>query len=280
MKLLRIGAPGAERPAMLDDTGAIRDLSGISSDFAGTGVALEALDRLRALNPAALPEIAPGGRIGPALAWVADFHAIGLNYARHAAESGMEAPKEPILFTKASSSLAGPNDPFPLPPGSEKGDWEVELGVVIGKPCWQVSEKKALGHVAGYCTVNDISERAWQMDRGGQWVKGKSGPGFGPVGPWIVTADEVADPQALSLTMSLNGETKQNSSTSDMIFGVAEIIAYLSRFVELRPGDLIATGTPEGVGMGLKPQRFLRVGDVMELEVEGLGRQRQEVVAG
>ena len=201
-----------------------------------------------------------------------------MNYAQHAAEAGMEPPKEPILFNKSASCLAGPNDALTLPKGSEKSDWEVELGVVIGKRAQNVSVEEALSYVAGYCVINDVSERAYQIERGGQWTKGKSAPGFGPVGPYLVTADEVPDPQALGLRLSLNGEMVQDNFTSDMIFSVAEIIAHMSEFMALVPGDVIATGTPEGVGMGMKPQRFLRVGDVMELEIDGLGRQRTEVI--
>ena len=279
MKLMRVGPKGQERPTLVDAEGTIRDLSGVVPDFAGEGVSLEALDRIRALDPVTLPALPEGARIGACLASVPTFHCIGLNYAKHAAETGGKPPREPILFTKASSSLSGPNDAVILPPGSEKSDWEVELGVVIGKPCWQVSEADALSHVAGYCVVNDLSEREWQMERGGQWVKGKSAPGYGPCGPWLVTADEVPDPQALRLSLDLNGETVQDSDTSDMIFSVAEIISYMSRFMLLVPGDLIATGTPSGVGLGMEPKRFLRPGDRLALRVEGLGEQRQEIVA-
>ena len=279
MKLMRVGPKGQERPTLVDAEGTIRDLSGVVPDFAGEGVSLEALDRIRALDPVTLPALPEGARIGACLASVPTFHCIGLNYAKHAAETGGKPPRAPILFTKASSSLSGPNDAVILPPGSEKSDWEVELGVVIGKPCWQVSEADALSHVAGYCVVNDLSEREWQMERGGQWVKGKSAPGYGPCGPWLVTADEVPDPQALRLSLDLNGETVQDSDTSDMIFSVAEIISYMSRFMLLVPGDLIATGTPSGVGLGMEPKRFLRPGDRLALRVEGLGEQRQEIVA-
>lgn len=279
MKLMRVGPKGQERPTLVDAEGTIRDLSGVVPDFAGEGVSLEALDRIRALDPVTLPALPEGARIGACLASVPTFHCIGLNYAKHAAETGGKPPREPILFTKASSSLSGPNDAVILPPGSEKSDWEVELGVVIGKPCWQVSEADALSHVAGYCVVNDLSERAWQMERGGQWVKGKSAPGYGPCGPWLVTADEVPDPQGLGLSLDLNGKTVQDSDTSDMIFSVSEIISYMSRFMLLVPGDLIATGTPSGVGLGMEPKRFLRPGDSLALRVEGLGEQRQEIVA-
>lgn len=275
MKLLRFGARGQERPGLLDSAGRVRDLSGHAAEFAGAGVALEALEGLRKIDPESLPLVEQPGRIGSPLAWVPNFFCIGLNYAKHAEEAGMAKPTEPIIFSKASSALSGPDDPVIIPRGAQKGDWEAELGVVIGKPALYVSEAEALGHVAGYCVINDVSERSFQIERGGQWIKGKSAPSFGPVGPWLVTPDEVPDPQALRLSLTLNGEVMQSSSTADMIFGVAEIISHMSQFMELRPGDVIATGTPEGVGMGMKPPRFLKPGDVMELEVEGLGRQRQ-----
>ncbi len=279
MKFLRYGPEGHEKPGVLDKKGKIRDLSGKLGDLAGESVFVERLNELAGIDPASLPEVEGTPRIGPCLAWVPNFYCIGLNYARHAAEAGMDLPREPILFSKATSALSGPYDPVIIPRGSEKTDWEVELGVVIGRRAEHVSEAEALNCVAGYCVVNDVSERAFQIERGGQWIKGKSAPTFGPVGPWLVSADEVPDPQSLRLSMRLNGEVKQDSSTSDMVFPVAEIISYMSRFMALVPGDIIATGTPEGVGMGLEPPRFLRPGDVMELEVEGLGRQRQEVVA-
>ena len=279
MKLLRFGPKGQEKPGLLDTDGIVRDLSGQVGDFARAGVSLEALAAIRAIDPASLPAVAEPGRIGACLAEVPNFIAIGLNYAKHAAESGMAVPTEPVVFSKATSCLSGPYDPVTIPRGSKKTDWEVELGVVIGRTALYVDEAEALDYVAGYCTVNDVSERAFQIERGGQWVKGKSAPSFGPIGPWLVTADEVADPQRLHLSLSLNGTTMQDSDTSDMIFPVARIVSYLSQFMELRPGDLICTGTPAGVGMGLKPQRFLAPGDVMELEVEGLGRQRQQTRA-
>ncbi|APX25136.1 MAG: FAA hydrolase family protein [Rhodobacteraceae bacterium] len=279
MKLMRVGPPGEERPTVIDENGQIRDLSGHVPDFTGQGVSLAALETIRGIDLTTLPVLPEGARIGACLGAVPNFFCVGLNYAKHAAETGAKPPAEPILFSKAASALAGPNDAVTIPPGSEKSDWEVELGVVIGKPCWQVSEAEALDHVAGYCVVNDLSERAWQMEHGGQWIKGKSAPGYGPCGPWLVTADEVPDPQALGLSLDLNGERVQDSDTSDMIFGVAEIVSYMSRFMQLVPGDLIATGTPSGVGLGMKPPRFLRAGDVMELRVEKLGEQRQEVVA-
>lgn len=277
MKLLRYGPEGRERPGVLDADGRVRALSG--PDFEGKGVSLERLDSLRGMDIDNLPLVEDPGRIGACLASVPNFFCIGLNYAKHAAEAGMAVPSEPILFSKASSALSGPYDPVVIPRGSQKSDWEVELGVVIGREALYVSEAEALEHVSGYCVVNDVSERSFQIEKGGQWIKGKSAPGFGPTGPWLVTADEVADPQALRLSLSLNGEVMQDSNTDDMIFGVAEIVSYMSRFMKLQPGDVIATGTPSGVGMGMKPPRFLCPGDVMELEVEGLGRQRQEAVA-
>ncbi|SHF08580.1 2-keto-4-pentenoate hydratase/2-oxohepta-3-ene-1,7-dioic acid hydratase (catechol pathway) [Loktanella atrilutea] len=279
MKLLRFGPKGQERPGLLDDEGQVRDLSGHVKDLAGDDVSLSALDAIRAIDVSSLPVVTDPGRIGSALAWVPNFYCIGLNYALHAAESGMDAPKEPIVFSKASSALSGPDDDIILPRTSEKGDWEVELGVVIGKTALYVSEADALHHVAGYCTINDVSERSFQIERGGQWIKGKSAPTFGPVGPWLVTSDEVPDPQALRVSLTLNGEMVQDSHTSDMIFSVRQIVSHLSQFMELRPGDIIATGTPSGVGMGMRPQRFLRPGDIMTVEVEGLGRQTQTVVA-
>jgi 2-keto-4-pentenoate hydratase/2-oxohepta-3-ene-1,7-dioic acid hydratase in catechol pathway len=279
MKLLRYGPKGHEKPGMLDAGGRLRDLSGKCADFAGEVVSLDALAKLRGIAPESLPHVPDGARIGACLASVPNFWCIGLNYSKHAAESGMAEPKEPIIFSKATSCLAGPDDDVTIPKDSVKSDWEVELGVVIGRRVDHVSEKDALACVAGYCTINDLSEREWQIERGGTWIKGKSAPGFGPVGPWLVTADEVPDPQALRLSLDLNGQTVQDSTTADMIFGVAEIISYMSRFFTLLPGDVIATGTPSGVGMGMKPQRFLRPGDRMSLEVRGLGRQTQKVVA-
>jgi len=279
MKLLRFGPEGQEKPGILDGDGNVRDLSGKVADFAGAAVSLEALDTIRALDVASLPLVENPGRIGCPLAWVPNFFCIGLNYALHAKESNMPEPPEPIIFSKASSALSGPFDPVIIPRNSVKGDWEVELGVVIGKPTLYVSEDDALDHVAAYCTINDVSEREFQIERQGQWIKGKSAPTFGPVGPYLVSADEVADPQTLRVSLDLNGDTVQDSNTSDMIFSVRQIISHMSRFMQLMPGDIIATGTPSGVGMGMKPQRFLKPGDVMEIEVEGLGRQRQEAVA-
>ncbi len=278
MKLLRWGPKGREKPGLLDGAGKVRDLSGMVTDLAFGATTFSALDKLRAVDPERLPLVEPE-RVGPCLGRVPNFHAIGLNYRLHADETGHPYPAEPILFSKATSCLAGPNDPVTIPKDSVKTDWEVELGVVIGREVEHVSEAEALDCVSGYCTINDVSEREFQIERGGQWIKGKSAPGFGPIGPWFVTADEVKDPQDLRLWMKLNGETMQDSTTADMIFSVAEIVSYMSRFMRLVPGDVIATGTPQGVGAGRKPQRFLRPGDVMELGVQGLGEQRQEAIA-
>ncbi|MDF1726450.1 MAG: fumarylacetoacetate hydrolase family protein [Sulfitobacter sp.] len=279
MKLLRYGPKGHEKPGLLDGDGKVRDLSDRVKDFAGETLSLESLDRLRAIDPTDLPLVEEPGRIGCPLAWVPNFYCIGLNYALHAAESGKAEPPEPIVFSKATSALSGPFDPVIIPRTSEKSDWEVELGVVIGKTALYVSEEDALDYVAGYCTINDVSERDFQMERQGQWIKGKSAPTFGPVGPYIVTADEVGDPHSLRVSLDLNGKTVQDSSTSDMIFNVRQIISHMSQFMELMPGDIIATGTPSGVGLGMDPPTFLKPGDVMEVEVEGLGRQRQETRA-
>lgn len=279
MKLVRYGEAGQEKPGLLDNAGVLRDLSAHVNDFGGASVSTEFLASLGRINSETLPEVSGAERLGCPLSYVPNFYCIGLNYARHADESGMDRPTEPILFSKASSALSGPNDPLVIPRGSDRLDWEVELGVVIGRDCLYVSEEDALDYVSAYCTVNDLSERSFQLDRGGQWIKGKSAPGFGPVGPWLVTADDVADPQALDLSLTVNGEVVQSSNTADMIFGLRQIIAHISQFIKLVPGDIIATGTPEGVGMGMKPPRYLKAGDVMEVTVEGLGTQRQEVVA-
>ncbi|MCI5038403.1 MAG: fumarylacetoacetate hydrolase family protein [Donghicola eburneus] len=279
MKLLRFGPAGQEKPGILDAEGNVRDLSGKCPDFAGAGVSLEALDAIRAIDVNSLPVVAEPGRIGSCVASVPNFFCIGLNYAKHAAETGAEPPKEPIIFNKATSALSGPFDDVVIPNGSVKSDWEVELGVVIGKEASYVSEEDALSYVAGYCVINDMSEREFQIEKGGQWIKGKSAPTFGPTGPYLVTADEVGDPQTLALSLDLNGETVQDSNTDDMIFGVKEIVSYMSQFMKLQPGDIIATGTPSGVGMGMKPQRFLKAGDKMTVRIEGLGEQEQTAVA-
>ncbi|KAA2312072.1 FAA hydrolase family protein [Pseudooceanicola sediminis] len=273
MRYLRYGEIGAEKPGVLDAEGRIRDLSGVIGDLVGP-----TLGALPAVDPENLPLVPGTPRIGVPVAGTGKIVCIGLNYSDHAAESGMAEPEEPIVFMKATSALSGPYDPVRLPRGAEKGDWEVELGVVIGKPAKYVSEAQALDHVAGYTIVNDVSERAFQTERGGQWTKGKSSDTFGPIGPWLVTPDEIADPQALDLGLDLNGVRAQTGSTSSMIFSVAQIISYLSQMMSLQPGDVIATGTPPGVGMGMRPQRFLKAGDVMELSIVGLGHQRQEVL--
>ena len=278
MKLLRLGAFGQEKPAALDADGQYRDLSGHIQDLTPCHMELGELDKLKAIDLNSLPILPADSRIGCPLSDVPNFHCVGLNYARHADETGMARPDEPILFSKATSALAAPNDDIAIPMGAEKVDWEVELGVVIGKTANHVNEADALDYVAGYCTINDVSERAFQLETGGQWVKGKSAPGFGPVGPWIVTPDEIKDPQNLNLWCGINGEMQQNSNTDDMIFSTAHIIAYMSRHMTLRVGDVIATGTPEGVGMGQKPQRWVQKGDVITLGVEGLGEQKQRFV--
>ena len=273
MKLLRYGPEGAEKPGILDAAGRIRDLSAHVSDIAGP--LLADLSPLRALDPEALPLVEGTPRIGPCVAQVGKFMGIGLNYADHAAEAGLQVPPEPIVFSKFTSCICGPDDSILIPRGSEKTDWEVELGIVIGRPARYITEDQAMDHVAGFCVINDVSERAFQNERAGQWCKGKGCDHFGPIGPWLVTADEVADPQALRLWLRLNGQTMQDGSTATMVYGVKFLVAYLSQFCTLQPGDIIATGTPPGVGMGLKPPRFLQAGDVVELGIEGLGQQRQ-----
>jgi ureidoglycolate lyase len=274
MKLARLGAPGAERLALVDADGRYRDISGHTADL--TPDLLADLSPLAALDPADFPLVEGTPRVGPVVPQVGKFICVGLNYADHAAEAGMPVPAEPILFAKATSAVCGPDDGILIPPGSEKTDWEVELGIVIGKPARHVAEADALSHVAGYCVVNDVSERAYQIERGGQWVKGKSYDSFGPIGPWLVTPDEVADPQALRLWLEVDGQRMQDGSTATMIFGVAHLISYISRFMSLQPGDVIATGTPPGVGMGQKPAPvYLRPGLTLRLGVEGLGEQVQ-----
>ena len=279
MKLVRYGAPGAESPGLVDDTGALRDLSAHIDDVAGAALLPETLGRLSALDPASLPLVEGEPRLGPCVGQVGKYLAIGLNYADHAAEAGMQLPDEPIVFSKATSCICGPYDDVVIPRGSQQTDWEVELGIVIGRPAKYVSEDSALDHVAGYCLINDVSERDFQLRRSGQWIKGKSADTFGPVGPWLVTPDAVGNPQNLAMWLEVNGKRFQDGSTATMYFGVAQIVSHLSQFMSLQPGDLIATGTPPGVGMGQSPQVFLRPGDVMELSVEGLGTQKQHVVA-
>ena len=279
MKLLRHGPVGAEKPGALDAEGRVRDLSLLVPDFTPEWMAPARLEALAAIDLARMPLVPEGTRFGAPVAGVRQFVAIGLNYRQHALEAGLEIPKEPVVFTKALTSIAGPNDDVALPAGSEAGDWEIELGFVIGTQAKQVSVANALSHVAGYCLANDVSERDWQIKRNGQWGKGKSFDGFGPIGPWLVTRDELADPQTIPLELAVNGEVKQRSSTADMIFPVAEIVAYLSQFMTLLPGDVVITGTPSGVGLGMKPMpQFLRRGDVMTLNAGPLGTQRQQVV--
>ena len=280
MKLLRVGAKGQECPALLDSQGVVRSLANIVRDIDASVLSQEGLARLRALNIADLPVVADVSRVGTPWVGCGKFICIGLNYADHAREAGMPIPTEPILFTKAISAITGPNDPLVMPQGSVKTDWEVELGVVIGSRARYVSPAQALEHVAGYCVVNDVSEREYQLERGGTWDKGKGCDTFGPIGPWLVTADEVPDPQKLTLQLSVNGVLLQNGSTETMVFAVAELVSYVSRFMTLEPGDIISTGTPPGVGMGLKPiPQFLKAGDEVRLSVEGLGEQRQRVYA-
>lgn len=273
MKLLRYGPKGQEKPGLLDAAGQIRDLSDHLDDLTGAALSDAALAILADLDPKTLQVVTPE-RIGPCVGHVGKFICIGLNYSDHAAEAGMEVPPEPVIFAKATSAICGPNDAVEIPRGSVKTDWEVELGVVIGSRAKYITEADALDHVAGYCVVNDISERDFQTQRAGQWTKGKSHDTFGPIGPYLVTRDEVPDPQALRLTLDLNGVRMQDGSTATMVYGVAHVIAYLSQFMTLEPGDIISTGTPPGVGMGMTPQRFLSEGDEMVLEVEGLGQQR------
>ncbi|KHL59059.1 fumarylacetoacetate hydrolase family protein [Xanthomonas cannabis] len=279
MKLVRVGAEGHERPGLIDSEGRIRDVSGIIDDVAGEHITNAGLEKLRALDVTTLPLIEGEQRYGAAVGRIGKFICVGLNYADHAAESGMEVPKMPILFMKATTAVCGPNDTVIIPRGSVKSDWEVELGVVIGDVARDVSVGEALNHVAGYAVINDLSEREFQLEHGGQWVKGKSADTFGPIGPWLVTRDEIADPQNLSMWLEVNGHRYQNGSTRTMVFGVAELVSHISRYMTLMPGDVISTGTPPGVGLGQKPPVYLKPGDVMELEIEGLGRQRQPVVA-
>jgi 2-keto-4-pentenoate hydratase/2-oxohepta-3-ene-1,7-dioic acid hydratase in catechol pathway len=277
MKFLRYGPRGAEKPGVLDAAGQLRDLSGVVPDLSGD--VLTRLDQL-AINPETLPLVPGNPRIGACVAGTGKFICIGLNYADHAAESGLQVPPEPVIFMKATSAICGPNDPILLPRGSVKTDWEVELGVVIGKPAKYVDEASALDHVAGYCVINDVSERAFQTERAGQWTKGKSCDNFGQIGPWLVTPDEVRDPQNLPMWLKVGDQMMQNGSTKTMVYGVAHVIAYLSQFFTLHPGDIISTGTPPGVGMGMKPPRYLRKGEVVSLGIAGLGEQRQTVEQG
>lgn len=276
MKLVRYGEPGAEKPGILDREGRIRDLTGVVDDIAGDVLSNAGLEGLGIIDIYELPYAPDSVRIGPCVAGVGNFIAIGLNYVDHAVESGMPIPTEPILFNKAPSCIVGPNDRVVIPRGSQKTDWEVELAIIIGEKASYVSEESALDHVAGYCVCNDVSERAYQLERGGTWTKGKGCPTFGPIGPWLVTKDEV-DVDNLAMTLRVNGELVQNGSTRTMIFRVPQIVAYVSQFMMLMPGDVITTGTPPGVGMGFKPPRFLKAGDTMEVAIEGLGTQFQNV---
>ena len=278
MKLLRFGETGYEKPGILDPDGIIRDISAHVSDFDGAALAPGELATLRQLPLEALPSVPDNVRIGPCVANVGKFVCIGLNYADHAAESGMAIPDEPVIFMKASSAICGPDDNVIKPPGSDKLDWEVELGLVIGKPCTYVNETQAAEAIAGYCVINDISERTLQFDRGGQWVKGKSCDTFAPVGPWLVTKDEVADVNSLDLWLDVNGERRQRGNTSTMIFRPAYLVSYVSQFMSLQPGDIISTGTPPGVGLGMNPPTYLDCGDTITLGITGLGRQRQQVI--
>ena len=279
MKLVRYGETGREKPGLLDAGGKLHDLSAAIDDLGGSALRPEGLAKLKALDPAKLPLVSGSPRLGVPVTGIGKIVAIGLNYSDHAAESNLPVPKEPIIFFKATSSLTGPNDPVTIPKGSEKSDWEVELAVVIGKPASYVSEAEALSHVAGYLICNDVSERAYQIERGGTWDKGKGCDSFCPLGPWLVTSDEIKDPQALDMWLDVNGDKAQRGNTRTMVFGVAHIVSYVSQFMSLQTGDVITTGTPPGVGMGMKPPRYLKPGDVMTLGIAGLGEQRQECVA-
>lgn len=278
MRLLRWGEKGQERPGLLDSSGQIRDLSAHFRDLGGEILSPRGLDRIRGLTVDDLPIVSPPPRLGPCVARVPNFICVGLNYSDHAAETGAEIPKEPILFNKHTSAICGPNDNIIQPKNSKKLDWEVELGIVIGSVCRYVKESESIAHIAGYCVVNDVSERHFQIERGGQWTKGKSAESFAPIGPWLVTTDEIKDPQNLFLSLDVNGTRYQNGSTATMIFGVSYLISYISQFMTLVPGDIIATGTPPGVGLGQKPNVFLKPGDNMRLSVTGLGEQNQRVV--
>lgn len=275
MKLLRYGPAGQEKPGLLDASGTIRDLSTTIPDISGSSLSPAGLDKLKSLDPQALKAVPGNPRIGPCVGHVGKFICIGLNYSDHAAETGATVPPEPIIFMKATSAITGPNDDVIIPKNSQKTDWEVELGVVIGSVARYVSEADAMKHVAGYCLINDVSERAFQTERHGQWTKGKSADSFGPIGPWLVTADEVPDPQNLAMFCDINGKRFQNGSTKTMVYGVRYLISYLSQFMSLQPGDIISTGTPPGVGMGQKPPLYLKDGDKIHLGIAGLGEQHQ-----
>jgi 2,4-didehydro-3-deoxy-L-rhamnonate hydrolase len=277
MKLIRYGAPGREKPGLIDADGTLRDLSAAIDDIDAQALSRDGLARIAAIDPRTLPEVSGHPRYGTPLAYVSKMICVGMNYAEHAAETGSPPPEQPVIFMKATSAIIGPNDDVVIPRGSVKTDWEVELGVVIGETARSVSEENALKYVAGYLVVNDVSEREFQFDHGGQWVKGKSCDTFGPLGPWLVTTDEVADPQNLKLWLQVNGHRYQNGHTGTMIFNVAKLVSHISRYMTLLPGDVISTGTPAGVGLGQKPPKYLRAGDVIELGIEGLGEQRQQV---
>ncbi|MEP0708661.1 MAG: fumarylacetoacetate hydrolase family protein [Parvibaculum sp.] len=280
MKLMRHGHAGEEKPGLVDGQGRLRDLSGVVADIAGQVLSPEGLAKLAEIDADSLPLVPEGTRYGPCVGQVGKFICVGLNYADHATESGMEVPAEPVLFFKATSAICGPDDDVVIPRGSVKTDWEVELGIVIGREARYVSRSDALDHVAGYCVINDLSEREFQLERGGQWVKGKSCDTFGPIGPWLVTRDEVPDPQKLDIWLEVDGVRRQNGNTRTMIFGVAEIVSYISQFMSLQPGDVISTGTPPGVGLGMKPEPvYLHAGQTMRLGIEGLGEQKQRTVA-
>jgi 2-keto-4-pentenoate hydratase/2-oxohepta-3-ene-1,7-dioic acid hydratase in catechol pathway len=279
MKLLRHGPLGAEKPGFLHKDGTIRDLTGLVPDIGGHVLSDAGIAMLRGIDASTLPVVPPGTRLGPCVAGTGKFICIGLNYSDHAAETGATVPPEPIIFMKATSAICGPNDPIIIPRGSEKTDWEVELAVIIGTRAKYVTEAQALNHVAGYAVTNDVSERAFQIERSGQWTKGKSCDNFGQIGPWLVTRDEVADPQDMPMWLTVNGKTYQNGSTKTMVYGVAHLVSYLSQFMTLHPGDVISTGTPPGVGLGQKPPHYLKAGDVVELGIAGLGQQRQAVIA-
>ncbi|HLW92968.1 MAG TPA: fumarylacetoacetate hydrolase family protein [Roseiarcus sp.] len=279
MKLVRYGKAGKEKPGLLDGAGKLRDLSGIVADLAGDALSPKSLAKIAKIKPADLPLVRGAPRLGPCVGGVGNFIAVGLNYADHAAETGAQIPKEPILFNKAPSSIVGPNDDVTIPKGSVKTDWEVELAVVIGARASYIAEHDALKHVAGFCVCNDVSERGFQIERGGQWMKGKGCATFGPLGPWLVTPDEIPDVQKLGMWLDVNGQRMQTGSTATMIFGVKMLVSYISHFMTLLPGDVITTGTPPGVGLGKKPPHFLKAGDTMSLGIEGLGSQTQRLVA-
>ena len=279
MKLLRFGEAGVEKPGIMDTNGTIRDLSSVLTDIAGDALSDKGITRIAAIDPTTLPSVDANTRLGPCVAGTGKFICIGLNYADHAAEAGLDLPPEPVIFMKATSAICGPNDPIVIPRGSTKTDWEVELAVVIGKRAKYVTQAEAMDYIAGFAITNDVSERSFQNERAGQWTKGKSCDNFGQIGPWLVTRDEILDPQNLSMWLTVNGQMMQNGSTKTMVYSVANVVSYLSNFMSLQPGDVISTGTPPGVGMGQNPQQYLLPGDVVELGIEGLGRQRQNVIA-